>query len=529
MATLGADLKTLSNAVKDRIDEVLVRLAGEQDTARRAALLKQLDALEAEESNILALRMRFTAAELAAAASPLARADLDLRRNALKKIVAALGSIAGAGTGSGGAAQPGGGGILAGGGAQPAGGAGGGAAQPSPASAGGPTIRITETEMQALAKVAAGEVGHFGKYGKDVLKGGVGAVVDTILNRVAHPGFPSSVGAVVDQTNQFSPVNAVGTWEALPDASAAVTSIVGAHVRDRCRGKASIVAGATHFLNPFLSSASALNSWGNHVVANAVARFGSEENRDIHFHGLPPGGREPPGYVLAHGGDIARFAGNGQAMVIESAALRDAIVVSAVREWEFWGKSVWNLVTGEKQRTNRDDDRAFSTYIRDTYCPVAMAAGDIPGLTAIEDDEFYWSAVAISYMVRQAGVPADAFKASASHSTFIIESIKARKNGDATRAYWGFRIDDPSVEIMPGDIIGCTRTSGVTPEEALAYYDKTGWYPSHSDIVVARRDGEIDVIGGNVRDSVTMKTLALDANGRIVDDEHRWFVVMKKN
>ena len=45
---------------------------------------------------------------------------------------------------------------------------------------------------------------------------------------------------------------------------------------------------------------------------------------------------------------------------------------------------------------------------------------------------------------------------------------------------------------------------------------------------MAKRPGEIDVIGGNVRDSVTKKTLALNNKGQLVDPNHDWFVVLKK-
>ena len=51
---------------------------------------------------------------------------------------------------------------------------------------------------------------------------------------------------------------------------------------------------------------------------------------------------------------------------------------------------------------------------------------------------------------------------------------------------------------------------------------------ANTDIVVAKRPGEIDVIGGNVRDSVCKKTLALSPSGHLADTSHNWFVVMKK-
>jgi len=34
------------------------------------------------------------------------------------------------------------------------------------------------------------------------------------------------------------------------------------------------------------------------------------------------------------------------------------------------------------------------------------------------------------------------------------------------------------------------------------------------------------VIGGNVKDSVSLKTLRTDAEGKLIDKSYRWFVVM---
>jgi hypothetical protein len=76
-------------------------------------------------------------------------------------------------------------------------------------------------------------------------------------------------------------------------------------------------------------------------------------------------------------------------------------------------------------------------------------------------------------------------------------------------------------------MVGYTYAN-VTFEQAQAYFDKTGNYPSHTDVVVERRPREIDVIGANVLDSVTKKTIPLTAAGLIADRTHKWFVVLKR-
>lgn len=405
---------------------------------------------------------------------------------------------------------------------------------PAPFPEGGEIAKIfvSDIELDALARVAHSEVGHFGKYGDDQLKGGLGAVVDTIINRVAQPHYPMTIGEVVDAPKQFSAINPIGTWANLPKATPKNFAIVRDHLIARCAGQASAIKGATHFLNPHLSSPSAMNRWGRHVVDNAVAVFGSEERRDVHFHGFAPNAAVPPKYFLALQGYSQLFNGDGTlatGMPRDATAARgvsaEAIVASAVKEWNIWGKATWNLLSGKKTRKHRDDERQFSRYVRDTYCALVRAS---PSMADIENDNYAWSAVFISYVLSQAGLSGDQFKFSQSHSIYIVDSIKAKKSNDLKACYWGHRLNDSLAVPEPGDVIGCTRTGGLSFDQSQSYFDKTGRYDSHTDIIVAKRPGEIDVIGGNVRDSVTMKTLAIDTDGRVGDRNFNWFVVMKR-
>lgn len=176
-------------------------------------------------------------------------------------------------------------------------------------------IRISDRDRDALARTAMSEVGHFGRYGEAVLEGGVEAVVDTIINRVAHPRFPNSIEKVVNAPFQFSAIGArggSGTWDRLRPASSAVRAIVDRHLHDRAHGKSCTVGGATHFLNPHLSSRNALQQWGNHVVRNRVAVWG--RGKDIHYHGFAPGETPPSPYTFTCDGASCEFSGDGVAV-----------------------------------------------------------------------------------------------------------------------------------------------------------------------------------------------------------------------
>ena len=52
-------------------------------------------------------------------------------------------------------------------------------------------------------------------------------------------------------------------------------------------------------------------------------------------------------------------------------------------------------------------------------------------------------------------------------------------------------------------------------------------FPGHCDLVVATGSGAIDVIGGNVDNSVSMKHVPVAADGRLNDTDYPWFVILR--
>ena len=227
------------------------------------------------------------------------------------------------------------------------------------------------------------------------------------------------------------------------------------------------------------------------------------------------------------------------------------IVAVANAEWNHWGKCTWNCISKTKsQGFHIDDEDVYAQYVIDTYLPHVMKLPiNWPNVDIIGDDQYPWSAVAISHFMAKAGfakkklapsasTPAQyaawvnatqpgEFPLSQSHSEYIRWAIKARHAATPGAAYWGYRVDETQATPDVGDLIGYPRAPNLNAHKALGFFDRTSNYSSHTDLVVAKRPGEIDVIGGNVRDSVTKKTLALGADGRIADKTHFWFVVLK--
>lgn len=201
-----------------------------------------------------------------------------------------------------------------------------------------------------------------------------------------------------------------------------------------------------------------------------------------------------------------------------------SIVQAAKAEWNYWGQSTWNLVSHVKNIAHRDDDHAFAQYVIDKYCAVG---GGSPSVHDIANDEYAWSAVGMSFIMKSAGFSKQEFPFAQSHSVFIRHFIKQRKIG-VPAAYWGYRLGEAGGKPAVGDLVAYARGTTMTSEKAKKYFDRTSRYLSHTDVVTAVRSREIDVIGANVLDSVTMKTLSVDASGVITDNIHAWFAVLKK-
>ncbi len=366
-------------------------------------------------------------------------------------------------------------------------------------------IVVSDTDLDALKRVAQSEVGHFARHGEDELRGGLAAVVDTVFNRVAHARFPNSIQEVIDQPAQFSAINATGSWSGLPPASAANGGIVAQHVRDRANGVPSEIKGATHFLNPHLSSPGALINWGNHVVANAIAVYGDDSQQDVHFHGFAPGYNQPGAYEIVFGGHAASFAASGisNTGLVTRAQLREAVVEIAREE-----------LTRFNNGAAKEGDIPQFKRVGDYWDVLGI---DYDGRTKVADSKgnLYnppWSSAFISAVFTWAG--ASDFPVSAAHCHYFQAFVNP---GESQR----FRSLPPDAALVQvGDIVHFGRQGAKQfgfAEASAAYLTDT-FYASHSDIVVDidMAGGKITTIGGNVSNSVKAKSFDIDSAGKLV-------------
>jgi Uncharacterized protein conserved in bacteria (DUF2272) len=124
---------------------------------------------------------------------------------------------------------------------------------------------------------------------------------------------------------------------------------------------------------------------------------------------------------------------------------------------------------------------------------------------ASDDERYAWSAAFISYVMRIAGA-GDRFPYSANHATFV--------NAAATGTSPILRAHAPqSYTPKPGDLIcfGRESASGLRFSDLPTHY----LWPGHCAIVVARQAEQLDAIGGNDDDAVTMDHVIIDTDGSL--------------
>lgn len=184
------------------------------------------------------------------------------------------------------------------------------------------------------------------------------------------------------------------------------------------------------------------------------------------------------------------------------------------KEWKYFGRQAYRA-DGTVIRVGKKENES-SVYKRVGYYWQRGTGLNYDG----RDRNQPWSAAFISTMHRDSNVGPQ-FKRSPAHAKYIRDAISKKQAGDTSAAYWGYRLSERAPQI--GDMVAYSRQKGID------YDHQPEYYKSHCDVVVAVRPGEIDVIGGNVGDSVSKKTLSTDQAGLLTDQRHNWFAVLAPN
>lgn len=200
-------------------------------------------------------------------------------------------------------------------------------------------------------------------------------------------------------------------------------------------------------------------------------------------------------------------------------AFTSKLVDFAIDEWEFFGRQEWRLNGTVNDGKKEYQDGAWQR-VGDYWAFIAKTHPQFKNLTG-KDTGYPWSAAFISFCMDAAGAGTK-FPYAPGHATYINAAIKNAKNGTANAPIVGHKL--LSYVLKPGDLIGYWRGGkAITFDNALA----TGWYQSHTDIVVEVGNKVAKSIGGNVGHSVTKREVRLNAAGNLTDTRENWFVVIE--
>ncbi len=180
-------------------------------------------------------------------------------------------------------------------------------------------------------------------------------------------------------------------------------------------------------------------------------------------------------------------------------SLRNNLVTTSLQEWYRWG-----------QGSKKESASEMQTTLLDYW---VTGAGTRYGY----DHKLAWSAAFISWVVKKAGGGTH-FRYAGAHSTYTYYAIQNKKQQNAN-PFKAYHITERKPE--PGDIIVQNRGGSTFTYDNLKP-DVSG---THGDIVVNVSGSQIEVIGGNLSDSVSKNKYSLDANGYLRSGNH--FAIIK--
>ncbi|MGR9045878.1 MAG: DUF2272 domain-containing protein [Gammaproteobacteria bacterium] len=132
-----------------------------------------------------------------------------------------------------------------------------------------------------------------------------------------------------------------------------------------------------------------------------------------------------------------------------------------------------------------------------------------------------WSGAFIVWLARSAGVAEQDLPSSVLHWDYIEQALKA--SNAARFVARNARVYAPK----PGDLLCAPR--GETFMADVDSFERLRRGTFHCDLVVALHPGELELIGGNVLDAVSLTHVAIDAKGCALPSRERpWRVVLEQ-
>jgi hypothetical protein len=211
---------------------------------------------------------------------------------------------------------------------------------------------------------------------------------------------------------------------------------------------------------------------------------------------------------------------------------RSAAIEIALREWRLFGGIVAPLdgdADANAELSAVSPERAQGLWQRvGEYWWLGLNADQTgQGYTGLHDERgvrfaperdgaYAWSAAFISYVMRMAGA-GPRFPYAASHYVYVNAAVRGSPV---------LRAEDPALYApQPGDLVCVARD----PARSLRFVDlPAARFWGHCDIAVRREGDSLALIGGNVRDAVALKQVALEPDGRLaLGAERPWLAVLR--
>ena len=189
-----------------------------------------------------------------------------------------------------------------------------------------------------------------------------------------------------------------------------------------------------------------------------------------------------------------------KAAAASTAGFPTRIAEIAIQEWTYFGSQTYDIRGHLLKAGHKEGEDPWFKRVGE-YWREGVHNDTLDGT----HHSVPWSAAFISFVMRT-GSAGTRFIYSPLHSVYIFRAIRDHMQNKTAAGYWGWRLNERRPRV--GDVVCWSRVGGIDFD-----HQSDGSYPGHCDIVVALSEDHVDVIGGNVGDSVTKRPLSLDTDG----------------
>lgn len=172
----------------------------------------------------------------------------------------------------------------------------------------------------------------------------------------------------------------------------------------------------------------------------------------------------------------------------------------ALDEWRRFGEQTYDIRGRATNVGHKEGETPYWQYVGE-YWRYGVNNDTLTG----RDHSVPWSAAFISWVMRTAGA-GNRFHYSPQHSIYIFRAIKDLLQGKPDAGFYCYQLREWKPQV--GDLVCWARRDGIDYQ-----HQNGGDYPGHCDVVVEVGADQIQIVGGNVGDSVTKRPLELNDGG----------------